>query len=67
MGEFQHMDLLVSDFRELVMAGDPIFDPSNWEIEVFTDPRHQVARQVDDFLNRIMEVSKTTALFVDGY
>jgi len=58
-GRLLHMDLLVTDLRDHVMAGDIIFDPTNWEIELPSDPRYQVARKVDEFLNKAMEVSIT--------
>lgn len=52
-----HVDLLLTDMRELVMAGDPLLDPANWEIELPTDPRHQLARRFDEFLNKALPVS----------
>ena len=47
-----HIDILITDLRELVMAGDPLFSADNWEVELPSDPRYQLARKVDDFLTR---------------
>lgn len=50
-----HADLLLNDIRELVLAGDPLLNPTNWEIEVPSDARHQIARKIDDFLGKAIE------------
>lgn len=61
-----HVDLLVTDLRELVMSGDAIFDPVNWEIEIPADPRYQMARKVDEFLAKAMEVSRKCMFTLRG-
>lgn len=60
-GIFPHTDLLVSDMRDLVMAGDAMFDPTNWEIELPSSPRYQVARKVDGFMAQAMEARSVFA------
>ncbi|KAL1306490.1 hypothetical protein AAFC00_005185 [Neodothiora populina] len=50
-----HIDILVTDIRELVLAGDAILDPRNWEIELPSDPRHQVARKIDEFMSKALD------------
>ncbi|GAB7340703.1 hypothetical protein MBLNU457_7090t1 [Dothideomycetes sp. NU457] len=52
MNRVPHIDLLVSDMRELVLAGDTLLDPANWETEMPSDPRYQLARKVDEFLSK---------------
>jgi len=52
MNRIPHVDLLVSDMRELVLAGDTLLDPANWETEMPSDPRYQLARKVDEFLGK---------------
>lgn len=52
MNRVPHIDLLVSDMRELILAGDTLLDPANWETEMPSDPRYQLARKVDEFLSK---------------
>ena len=52
MNVIPHIDLLVSDMRELILAGDNLLDPANWETEMPSDPRYQLARKVDEFLSK---------------
>lgn len=48
--------LLISDLEELVMPEDHLLDPANWDVELPSDPRHQIAKRVDAFISRAMQV-----------
>lgn len=52
-----HLDLLLEDIRALVLAGSPVLDASNWDVEVPQDPRFVAARKVDEFMGKALEVS----------
>ncbi|GAB7353021.1 hypothetical protein MBLNU459_g3577t2 [Dothideomycetes sp. NU459] len=54
-GRIPHTTLLLSDVRELVLAGDPLLSAQNWEVEVPTDARHLTALKVDEFLSKALE------------
>lgn len=53
--EMPHMELLLTDLRELTLAGDVLIDLTNWEIELPRDPRHQMARKMDEFMTKVLE------------
>jgi N-alpha-acetyltransferase 35, NatC auxiliary subunit len=48
-----HFDLLLTDFRETVLAGDAVIDPASFEVEVPTDPRHISSRLLEGFMQKI--------------
>lgn len=50
-----HQTLLLTDVRELVLAGDSILSPTNWEVESSTDPRHLSALKIDDFVSKSLD------------
>lgn len=52
-GEVSHFDLLLTDVRDLVLAGDPLADPASFQVEVPSDPRHRASRLIEDFMSRI--------------
>ncbi|KAF2162062.1 hypothetical protein M409DRAFT_69297 [Zasmidium cellare ATCC 36951] len=52
-GEVSHFDLMLTDIRDLVLAGDPLADPASFQIEVPTDPRHRASRLIEDFMSRM--------------
>ncbi|TKA68441.1 hypothetical protein B0A49_05779, partial [Cryomyces minteri] len=41
--------LLLKDVKGLVLREDKLLDPINWTVEVPADPRHQIARLIDNF------------------
>ncbi|KAF2771606.1 Mak10-domain-containing protein [Teratosphaeria nubilosa] len=49
------IDLLLTDIRDLVLAGDPLGDPESFQIEVTSDPRHQCARVLETFMDKMFE------------
>ncbi|KAF2716425.1 Mak10-domain-containing protein [Polychaeton citri CBS 116435] len=54
-GDVQHIDLLLTDIRDLVLAGSDIADPSSFQIEVPTDPRHRTSRILEDFMDKAFD------------
>ncbi|KAK4580526.1 N-alpha-acetyltransferase, non-catalitic subunit [Recurvomyces mirabilis] len=48
-------DLLLIDIRDLVLAGDPLANPDNFLIEVPSDPRHQSARVLEIFMDKVFD------------
>jgi len=50
-----HFDLLLTDMRDLVLAGDSLADPESFQIEVPSDPRHQCARHVEAFMDKAFD------------
>jgi hypothetical protein len=50
-----HLDLLLEDIRSLVLVGDPLLDPANWQVELPSDPRYQSARHIDEFMSKAMD------------
>lgn len=43
------------DIKELSLAGDPLVSPENWNVELPSDPRHQIAHRIDDFTAKALE------------
>lgn len=52
-GQITHFDLMLTDIRDLVLCGDPLADPTSFQIEVPTDVRHQTSRIVEEFMSRM--------------
>ncbi|KXL51369.1 hypothetical protein M433DRAFT_73094 [Acidomyces richmondensis BFW] len=48
-------DLLLTDFRDLVLAGDPLADPESFQIEVTSDLRHRCSRHIEAFMDKIFD------------
>ncbi|KAF2156196.1 Mak10-domain-containing protein [Myriangium duriaei CBS 260.36] len=55
MGQLPHPDLLLSDIRSLVLPASDLLDPHNWQIELPSSPRYEIARRIDEFLARSMD------------
>lgn len=53
--DVSHFDLLLTDIRDLVLAGDPLADPASFQIEVPTDPRHLCSRHIGSFMDKAFE------------
>jgi hypothetical protein len=50
-----HLSLLLEDIRSLSMSGDPLLSPSNWEVELPTDPRYLSSRVIDEFMAKALD------------
>ena len=50
-----HLSLLLEDIRSLSMSGDPLLSPSNWEVELPTDPRFLSSRIIDEFMAKALD------------
>nr|OQO31272.1 hypothetical protein B0A51_01026 [Rachicladosporium sp. CCFEE 5018] len=50
-----HFDLLLTDIRDLVLAGDTLGDTASFEVEATTDPRHRCARIVESFMDKVFD------------
>ncbi|GAB7366444.1 hypothetical protein MBLNU230_g8240t1 [Neophaeotheca triangularis] len=50
-----HYDLLLSDLRDLVLAGDSLSDPESYQVEVTSDARHKSSRIMEMFLDKAIE------------
>jgi len=48
-------DLLLTDFRDLVLAGNPLADPESFQIEVPSDLRHRCSRHIEAFMDKIFD------------
>ncbi|KAI9661935.1 MAG: hypothetical protein M1821_009175 [Bathelium mastoideum] len=44
--------LLMGDLKELVLTEDILLEPTNWDVELPSDPRHQIARHINAFVLR---------------
>ncbi|TKX19480.1 hypothetical protein C1H76_8329 [Elsinoe australis] len=55
LSTYPHLDLLLSDIRTLVLPASSLLFPQNWETELPSSPRFQIARKLDDFLTRSLE------------
>ena len=54
-GEIPHYDLLLTDIRDLVLAGDSLVDPQSFQIEVTSDPRHICSRTMEGFMDQAID------------
>ncbi|OQN98783.1 hypothetical protein B0A48_15452 [Cryoendolithus antarcticus] len=50
-----HFDLLLTDIRDMVLAGDSLGDTASFEVEATTDPRHRCARIVESFMDKAFD------------
>ncbi len=57
LGTMSFKQLLFDDLEEIVLPADLLVDPSNGEIEAPQDPRFQVSRRIESFINRAADVS----------
>ncbi|EMC96229.1 hypothetical protein BAUCODRAFT_139082 [Baudoinia panamericana UAMH 10762] len=48
-------DLMLTDIRDLVLAGDPLVDLDSFQIEVPSDPRHRCARIMESFMDKALD------------
>ncbi|KAK4542706.1 hypothetical protein LTR36_006278 [Oleoguttula mirabilis] len=53
--DVSHFDLLLTDIRDLVLAGDPLADPDSFQVELPSDPRHQCSRHIEAFMDKAFE------------
>ncbi|KAK5118572.1 hypothetical protein LTR85_008037 [Meristemomyces frigidus] len=53
--DVSHFDLLLTDIRDLVLAGDPLADPESFQVELPSDPRHQCSRHIEAFMDKAFE------------
>lgn len=54
-GDVSHFDLLLTDLRDLALAGDPLADPDSFQIELPSDPRHICSRILESFMDKIID------------
>ena len=54
-GVIPHYELLLTDMRDLVLAGDPLVDPQSFQVEVTTDPRHVCSRLMESFMDKAID------------
>lgn len=54
-GDIPHFDLLLTDLRELVLAGDQLSDPECFQVEVVSDPRHKCSRLMETFMDGVLD------------
>ena len=50
-----HYDLLLTDIRELVLAGDALADPESFQVEMPSDPRHVCSRLIEGFMDKVFD------------
>lgn len=53
--DLSHFDLLLTDIRDLVLAGDPLADPDSFQVELPSDPRHRCSRLIETFMDKVFE------------
>lgn len=53
--DIPHFDLLLTDIRDLVLAGESLGDPTSFEVELPTDNRHRCARLVEMFMDKAVD------------
>jgi len=54
-GDVSHFDLLLTDLRDLVLAGDSLTDPDSFQIEMPSDPRHICSRILESFMDKVID------------
>ncbi|KAI5245798.1 Mak10-domain-containing protein [Aureobasidium subglaciale] len=55
LAQTSHLSLILEDIRSLSMSGDPLLSPSNWEVELPTDPRYRSSRIIDEFMAKALD------------
>ncbi|KAI5210436.1 Mak10-domain-containing protein [Aureobasidium subglaciale] len=55
LAQTSHLSLLLEDIRSLSLSGSSLLDPSNWEVELPTDPRYRSSRIIDDFMAKALD------------
>lgn len=55
LSKLPHATLLLTDIRELVLAGDALLSPTNWTSENPNDPRHLSAMKIDEFIAKAQD------------
>nr|POF11455.1 n-alpha-acetyltransferase 35, natc auxiliary subunit [Quercus suber] len=53
--DFTHFDLLLTDIRDLVLAGDSLGDPQSFQVELPSDPRHICSRHIEAFMDKAFD------------
>lgn len=54
-GQISHYDLLLADFRDLVLAGTDLADPESFQVELPSDPRHICSRLIERFMDKAID------------
>ena len=57
LGTMSFKQLLFEDLEEISLPADILVDDSNGDIEAPQDPRFQIAKRMDDFINKSADVS----------
>ncbi len=57
LGTMSIKQLLFDDLAEVVLPADQLLDPGNSDVEIPSDPRFQIAKQMDIFNARAGQVS----------
>lgn len=53
--DMTHFDLLLTDIRDLVLAGDQLTDPESFQVEVTSDPRHICSQHIEGFMDKVFD------------
>ncbi|KAK1070140.1 N-alpha-acetyltransferase, non-catalitic subunit [Friedmanniomyces endolithicus] len=48
-------DLMLTDMRDVVLAGDVLADPQSFLIEMPSDPRHKCSRMIETFMDKAFD------------
>lgn len=57
LGTVSFKQLVFDDLEEIVLPADVLVDSANGDVEVPQDPRFQMAKRMNDFVNRAADVS----------
>lgn len=57
LGAIPVKQFLYDDLAELVLPGSRLLQPEDEEVEVPSDPRFQLAKNMDGFVKRVAQVS----------
>nr|POF17644.1 n-alpha-acetyltransferase 35, natc auxiliary subunit [Quercus suber] len=53
--DITHFDLLLTDIRELVLAGHCLADPQSFQVEMPSDRRHICSRLIENFMDKAFD------------
>lgn len=53
---------IIEEFRDFLPPRSILLDPSIEDVEVTTDPRHEIHRQMDIFISRTVQASSRVTL-----
>jgi len=50
-----HIELLLADLRNVVLAGDSLLDPASFQVELTSDPRHVRSRLLEQYVQAAID------------